>query len=247
MNANLLVDTLHDAGLSIALTPERGLKVSPASVLTPELRDLIRASKTVLIDLLERMKKAGDTAAPWRVSVAPGTPPHALACLRSASLALDKLQALEPSGFSEVSTEIDGFAVVRKTEVRSEVRTEMHGSDRLAWPYSTAMNDAELETFAARLVRFTDRGLILADGELLADKLVIRDREGDDRRVCLECLHLQHGRCGDWQVAGVAIRSRDAQLSPDLVLQLQRCDGFAPEAPNATTDSSPVSTAETPF
>ena len=87
------------------------------------------------------------------------------------------------------------------------------------------MNGAEIDTFTSRLVQLTDRGLILADAERLADKLVQRDREGDDRRVCLECLHLQRGRCGNWQVAGVAIRSRDAQLPPDLILQLQRCDG----------------------
>ncbi len=105
------------------------------------------------------------------------------------------------------------------------------------------MNGTEIDTFTARLARFTDQGRILADAEALADELVQRDREGDDRRVCLECLHLQRGRCGNWQVAGIAIRSRDAQLPPDLILQLQRCDGFATVTPGATPDSI----AKTPF
>lgn len=179
---------------------------------TPDISDTSQIDCTIEI-------AANDDAAPWRVSVAIGTPPDALARLRAASLALDKVQAATPPDAPDAS----------------------------CWPHSTAMNGAEMDTFTARLAQFTDRGLILADAERLADKLVQRDREGGDRRVCLECLHLQRGRCGNWQVAGVAIRSRDAQLSPDLVLQLQRCDGFAPEAPNATTDSSPVSTAETPF
>jgi hypothetical protein len=98
-------------------------------------------------------------------------------------------------------------------------------------PYSTAMKGAEIDLFTARLHRFTDKGLARNHGEALADKLVVRDREHDDRRVCLECRHFAgHGagswRCGNWQTAGVAIRLRDAQLPADLVVQLQRCDGF---------------------
>ena len=103
--------------------------------------------------------------------------------------------------------------------------------DRWCWPHSEAMNTGEIETFTARLARFTDKGLSLDDGEALADKLVQRDRESDDRRLCLECFHLsgQNGKawdCRNWQVAKVASRARDAQLSAGLVCQLQRCDGF---------------------
>ena len=104
--------------------------------------------------------------------------------------------------------------------------------DRWCWPHSEAMTGAEIDTFTARLARFTDKGLSLDDGEALADKLVMRDRESDDRRLCLECFHLsgQKGKawdCRNWQVAKVASRARDAQLSNALVHQLQRCDGFA--------------------
>ena len=94
------------------------------------------------------------------------------------------------------------------------------------------MTGREVDTFTARLERFTDKGLSLHDGEALADKLVKRDRELDDRRLCLECFHLSGSErrgwdCRNWQRAGVAIRARDAQLSAALVHQLQRCDGFA--------------------
>ena len=101
-------------------------------------------------------------------------------------------------------------------------------ADSCCWPHSSAMNGEEIDTFTARLARFTDKGLSLTDAERLADKLVARDREGDDRRVCLECAHLRHGgRCGNWQAAGVAIRARDAQLPGDFTTMLQRCDGFS--------------------
>ena len=101
--------------------------------------------------------------------------------------------------------------------------------DRHCWPHSTAMTGREIDTFTARLSRFTDKGLILDDGEVLADKLVIRDRESDDRHVCLECLHLAgYGswRCSNWQRSGIAIQAWDAQLPGQLVRNLQRCDGF---------------------
>ena len=97
--------------------------------------------------------------------------------------------------------------------------------DRWAWPHSQAMTGAEIDTFTARLARFTDKGLSLEDAEARADRLVKRDRESDDRRLCLECFHLsgQSGKtwdCRNWQRAGVAIKARDAQLSAALVCQL---------------------------
>ena len=98
--------------------------------------------------------------------------------------------------------------------------------DRWCWPHSVAWNSKEIDTFTARLARFTDRGVAYDDAERLADALVIRDRQGDDRRLCLECTHLQSAgrwRCAKWIQAGVA---RDG-LARDLVLMLQRCSGFA--------------------
>ena len=46
---------------------------------------------------------------------------------------------------------------------------------------------------------FNRRGLQALDAELLADKLVNRDREADERRLCLECSHLS--RVGGWRCA----------------------------------------------
>lgn len=97
--------------------------------------------------------------------------------------------------------------------------------DRWCWPHSPAMNTTEVDTFTARLARFTDKGVGYDEGERLADALVIRDRNGDDRRLCLECHHLQgfgRWRCGNAQAADVAQQG----LACDLVLMLQRCDGF---------------------
>lgn len=98
--------------------------------------------------------------------------------------------------------------------------------DRHCWPHSTAMNTAEIEVFTARVHLFTRHSLDSIQGEGLADGLVIRDREGDDRRLCLECLHLRRRAglwsCNQWKRAGLA----EANVPAEVVKQLQRCDGF---------------------
>lgn len=115
--------------------------------------------------------------------------------------------------------------------MNDSVVTATDDPDRWCYPHSTAMNTGEIENFMARLSRFSTKGMTIFDAEVLADKLVTRDREEDDRRFCLECRYLAgHGpgswRCSNWQAAGIAIRSRDAQLPADLVVKLQRCHGF---------------------
>jgi hypothetical protein len=121
-------------------------------------------------------------------------------------------------------------------EERAAIMEHMGGIDRSeaerqaalqTWPNTQAMNPSEVKVFIARLARFTDKGVNQDDAERLADKLVFRDREGDDRHLCLECVHLQgvgRRRCDNWRRADVA----EAALAPDMVLALQRCSGFCP-------------------
>ena len=162
-----------------------------------------------------------------------------LARLKNApSAETDATKATKPP-LTQTETGFVGFvaptlAALEKIEsvavaVNDPLVTATDYPDRWCWPASDAMNTVEIDTFTARLSRFTDKGLSIANSEALADKLVIRDREQDDRHSCFECSHLAGAggwRCGNWQRAGVAIRARDAQLSIDLVNLLQRCDGF---------------------
>lgn len=137
-----------------------------------------------------------------------------------------------------LSTAVDdttGEAKRETYEERAAIMEHMGGiekseAERLAalqtWPNTQAMNPGEVDTFTARLALFTDKGVGYDDAERLADRLVIRDREGDERRLCLECAHLQgfgRWRCGNWKAADVA---RDG-LARDLVQMLQRCAGHA--------------------
>jgi len=104
--------------------------------------------------------------------------------------------------------------------------------DRWCWPQSTAMNGREIEMFSARLGRFTDKGVGLDQSEALAERLLVRDREGDGRSLCLECQHLAGQaapawRCSNWERAGISHSAAHNQLATDLVLRLQSCHGFA--------------------
>lgn len=75
-------------------------------------------------------------------------------------------------------------------------------------------DDAEISAFATRVFALMRHGIKLADADDLAERLTLRDREGDDRHVCAECRHYRPGRCPD-----------GAPLPAGV---LHRCPGFAP-------------------
>jgi hypothetical protein len=93
------------------------------------------------------------------------------------------------------------------------------------------MNTAEIARFLSRIEVFRAKGLDEPRAESLADTLVNRDRDGDDRKVCYECSHLRgftHLRCANWKAAGICMTSDSAFLGKDFASLLQRCDGFFP-------------------
>ena len=83
-------------------------------------------------------------------------------------------------------------------------------------------DEAELAAFTARAERFTLLGR--ADADDLAERLTLRDRDGDDRRLCLECTWLgDTGRC--IAAATGRIPGADRRLEPVQTI-LQRCVAF---------------------
>lgn len=105
---------------------------------------------------------------------------------------------------------------------------EIHGEpldpDRHCWPHTDAMNTREIERFTQRVEWFTRRGVNPVKAEKLADQLVKRDRDGNDRRMCLECAGLDsRGRCTPAQCG--RIEGVQGQLEP-VPHVLHRCEGF---------------------
>ena len=104
-------------------------------------------------------------------------------------------------------------------------------SELWCYPNSTAMNTSEIAIFQNRISRFKSSGLDADKSEELADRLCLRDREkGTEERIsCLECRFLTNVNgwyCKNWQQSKVCIRERDAFIGTDLIMLLQRCDGF---------------------
>ena len=84
-------------------------------------------------------------------------------------------------------------------------------------------DDAEIDAFTARQARFTRMGRA-ADAEHLAERLALRDRQHDDRRLCLECAALaDNRRC--LAAARGRLAGADRRLEPVPTI-LQRCPGF---------------------
>ena len=95
-------------------------------------------------------------------------------------------------------------------------------SDAWCWPQSGAMNGAEIDATVIRLQLFARHGIGEAQADELADLLVLRDRQLDDRRLCLECRSYRPGRCGNHRAA----RLHSPEVGRDLAALLQRCPGF---------------------
>ena len=88
--------------------------------------------------------------------------------------------------------------------------------------HAPCRDDAEIAAFTARTERFALLGR--ADADDLAERLTLRDREGDDLRLCLECTWLgDTGRC--LAAATGRIPGADRRLEPVQTI-LQRCGAF---------------------
>ena len=75
-------------------------------------------------------------------------------------------------------------------------------ADAYCWPHSSAMNTAEINRMVLRIGMFQRRGLQLLQAESLADRCMLRDRDIDARRACIECKNFQSGgTCVAKQVA----------------------------------------------
>lgn len=124
-------------------------------------------------------------------------------------------------------SQFEGAKIIPKVQAANDALSLVADADRWGWPHSLAMNTREIDVFIARVDRIVRRGADLDAAETVADKLVIRDREQDERRCCLECACLRKTdiwRCGNWQKAQACMGG----LTDDAVMQLQRCPGFRP-------------------
>ncbi len=133
-------------------------------------------------------------------------------------------------------TEAEGFGIVWPHEghgaacpafigkMPTAAADRAHGltNDEADRCHAPCWDDAEIAAFTARTERFALLGR--ADADDLAERLTLRDRDGDDRRLCLECTWLgDRGRC--LAAATGRIPGADRRLEPVQTV-LQRCGAF---------------------
>ena len=100
-----------------------------------------------------------------------------------------------------------------------EPAPEPHDLAAVAW------TDADIARFLDRRARLLRWGWPEAEAEKLAERLVKRDREHDERVSCTDCRHYRPGHCSNHRRAGLNV----ADVGRDLAALLQRCPGFQPE------------------
>lgn len=81
---------------------------------------------------------------------------------------------------------------------------------------------AEIAVFVGRAAKFAQMGR--TDPEHLAERLTLRDRQRDDRRMCLECRELEFtGRCAAARRGEIQGADRCLEPVPNI---LMRCPAF---------------------
>lgn len=79
------------------------------------------------------------------------------------------------------------------------------------------LDDREIARMSARIAAARRAGYSLDDAEVIADRLLMRDRTGLDMAMCLECRRLSGRRC----------TARPAQpFTPTAMHELIRCPAF---------------------
>lgn len=96
-----------------------------------------------------------------------------------------------------------------------------HARAYMADAFAGTWTDDDIARFSERCARLMRWGWPEADAQALAERLVIRDRSGDDRASCIECQHHRPGRCGNHRAAGL----HSPDVGHDLAAMLQRCPG----------------------
>jgi len=111
--------------------------------------------------------------------------------------------------------------------VLSVLTVPTEGPSAVSLDADPSWTDDDIERFKHYRNVATKAGFDSGGAEGIAERLVIRDRERDDRKACLECADLRgNGRCAAMtRGTPPAWTSGSLDCIPDL---LQRCERFNP-------------------
>jgi hypothetical protein len=87
--------------------------------------------------------------------------------------------------------------------------------------HTLGWDESEIAAFTARRNRLMRWGWAEPQADAVAERLTLRDRDGDDRITCTECSAYRPGRCGNHRRTGLGT----ADVGRDLATMSQRCLG----------------------
>ena len=240
-----LLHHLRGAGLVLTLTPDGGLHVAPRSALTDDHRAAIRAGRDALVLALLAAEREADTEAfEERAAIMQFdgglSRAEAEAAVRQCADCEHhgrRRTCLEPVAAGLLTAE-EGFGIVwppeghgagcaafsGKTTTKAQERPYRLSREQADAAHAKPWDEAAIARFQARQAQIMRLGYGQRDADDLAARLHLRDAEGDDRAMCLECQHYRPGRCGNHARAGL----HSADVGRDLAAMLQRCPAFVP-------------------
>jgi len=222
MGARELLADLNRDGFSITADGDR-LLIRPASKLTDELVSTIRTAKPELLALLAANDSTNDPTRTCRGCS------HLLrygTCgePREAGL-LDDGESFgirwAPAGYAATCPAFAARVRHKAPERRPYRLSKAEGDAAHAEPW----DDAAIARFVGRVSLLIRRGFNATDADDLAERLHLRDVQGDERRLCVECRHLA-GRTGTWRCGNARIAGVGHELPAELATTMQRCAGF---------------------
>lgn len=155
--------------------------------------------------------------------------------------AVDLLLHMRAAGF-RLDIERDMLMVSPASKLTDELRAEIRAAKpellALLRPYSLTpaesdaahaepWDDAACGRFAASVSLFMRRGINATDADDLAERLHLRDVQGDARHLCMECGRLSGRATAGWRCGKPHAAGLGRDLPADMVLMLQHCAGFA--------------------
>lgn len=116
----------------------------------------------------------------------------------------NQLEVLTPGGLSDADREL---IRAHKPELIHYLTTQPAPQMPVIRPDVLALcglTEAEIEVMSARVAGLRRAGYSMDDAEVIADRLLMRDRTGLDMNACFECARFTGRRCVAQQPVGAA-------------------------------------------
>ena len=221
MGARDLLDRLAGIGVTVTLDGDR-LVARPASGLDADMLAALRACKPELLALLAEPMPADYHAGVAQRCADCQHLTRASAC--TAPVAAGLLTAEEGYG---LAWPLAGHGATCPAYSDKAPNNAQEQPYRLTpaqgdAAHAEAWDDGAIARFEARVQRLARLGFAADDADDLAERLHLRDVEGDHRALCVECQHYRPGRCGNYSAAMLCV----PELARDLATTMQHCAGF---------------------